>query len=399
MKRQSPASERGAILVYAALTVFVWLGLATFVVDYGVLWASRHQAQNAADAGALAGALARAYDDFDDPPAALGPTVLSATASRTVTASGAPPSSRGRVLPVPAGSPGASALRARGRLSQRRKRERKRAAVVRADHRRHVAGRQSHGERAGHDRERDELSPAVGDSRRVDRGRGRRQVHEVRRLHGRAAGGASRRLHPAGCRRPGDRLQVRHKQCRSSRSRRDAAADIGDGSDEPDIPRWIRSSRAGCCRSNRRRATPQAWAPATASRSRSGLRSGGADACPAAPDFGGLDRPIPWRRGTRATASIDGSCAPACAPLSPRLVAVAVFDTEVFQYRRAMRNWAACPPGRTCTPCPAAGAVRVDRQHRGPVHRQRRWFERHADQLPGPGAVRPRRGCRPSRRF
>jgi len=34
-----------------------------FVVDYGVLWQSRRQAQNAADAGALAGAVARINDD------------------------------------------------------------------------------------------------------------------------------------------------------------------------------------------------------------------------------------------------------------------------------------------------------------------------------------------------
>ena len=38
-----------------------------FVLDYGVMWVSRRQAQNAADAAALAGAVARGYDDFDDP--------------------------------------------------------------------------------------------------------------------------------------------------------------------------------------------------------------------------------------------------------------------------------------------------------------------------------------------
>ena len=36
-----------------------------FVLDYGMMWVGRRQAQNAADAGALAGATARAYDDFD----------------------------------------------------------------------------------------------------------------------------------------------------------------------------------------------------------------------------------------------------------------------------------------------------------------------------------------------
>ena len=36
------------------------------------MWVSRGQAQNAADAGALSAALARAFDDFDDPPVADG---------------------------------------------------------------------------------------------------------------------------------------------------------------------------------------------------------------------------------------------------------------------------------------------------------------------------------------
>jgi hypothetical protein len=72
-------------------------------------------------------------------------------------------------------------------------------------------------------------------------------------------------------------------------------------------------------------------------------------------DFGGLyaaDSTATW---DAASDSIHNSCAPACAPFSPRLVAVAVFDTEVFQYRRIM-GWSSCPPGRTCTPCPGGTA-------------------------------------------
>jgi uncharacterized membrane protein len=42
--------------------------LTAFVVDYGVLWVARRQAQNAADAGALAGATALAFDDVNYPP-------------------------------------------------------------------------------------------------------------------------------------------------------------------------------------------------------------------------------------------------------------------------------------------------------------------------------------------
>ena len=57
------ADDRGAVLVHVALAVLVIVAFTTFVADYGVLWASRRQAQNSADAGAMAGAVALAYDD------------------------------------------------------------------------------------------------------------------------------------------------------------------------------------------------------------------------------------------------------------------------------------------------------------------------------------------------
>jgi hypothetical protein len=58
------------VIVQAAITMLVLLGLSAFVVDHGVLWLGREQAQNAADAGAIAGAIARAYDDIDAAPSA-----------------------------------------------------------------------------------------------------------------------------------------------------------------------------------------------------------------------------------------------------------------------------------------------------------------------------------------
>ena len=60
------AAERGAILIQVGLLLLVVSAFAMFVVDYGVLWVSRNQAQNSADSGALAGAIALAFDDFDD---------------------------------------------------------------------------------------------------------------------------------------------------------------------------------------------------------------------------------------------------------------------------------------------------------------------------------------------
>jgi Putative Flp pilus-assembly TadE/G-like len=59
-------NQRGAVLLQVAVALLALLALSGFVFDYGVMWVSRAQAQNAADAGALAGAIALAFDDPDD---------------------------------------------------------------------------------------------------------------------------------------------------------------------------------------------------------------------------------------------------------------------------------------------------------------------------------------------
>jgi hypothetical protein len=49
-------------------------------------------------------------------------------------------------------------------------------------------------------------------------------------------------------------------------------------------------------------------------------------------------------------ANVQGSCAPVCASISPRLVALAVFDVERYQFMRSNNSWA-CPgvtPGVRC---------------------------------------------------
>lgn len=56
MTAKAAPSERGAVLIFVAIALFGLVAFTTFVVDYGVLWAARGGAQNAADAGALAGA-------------------------------------------------------------------------------------------------------------------------------------------------------------------------------------------------------------------------------------------------------------------------------------------------------------------------------------------------------
>jgi hypothetical protein len=65
------------MLIMVALSIFGIMALSAFVFDYGVFWYARRQAQNAADAGALAGATA-IYLDSDTDLSNTGPAYTSA---------------------------------------------------------------------------------------------------------------------------------------------------------------------------------------------------------------------------------------------------------------------------------------------------------------------------------
>jgi Flp pilus assembly protein TadG len=75
-------SESGVSLIHVALLLFVMMGLSMFVTDYGILWLARGQAQNAADAGALAGATSLAFDDANN-FLTTGPAYNAATKAAT----------------------------------------------------------------------------------------------------------------------------------------------------------------------------------------------------------------------------------------------------------------------------------------------------------------------------
>lgn len=60
---RTAGDDRGAVLIHVALGVLVLAAFTTFVADYGLMWTARRQAQNSADAGAIAGATAFAFDD------------------------------------------------------------------------------------------------------------------------------------------------------------------------------------------------------------------------------------------------------------------------------------------------------------------------------------------------
>lgn len=58
--------ESGAILVHVAVALLALVTFSALTIDYGIMWMSRRQAQNAADAAALAGAISMAYDAPDN---------------------------------------------------------------------------------------------------------------------------------------------------------------------------------------------------------------------------------------------------------------------------------------------------------------------------------------------
>ncbi len=74
--------ERGMTLVMVATGMIAFLSATMLAVDVGMLMVARTESQNAADAGAMAGAVALAYDDFDD-RSPSGPAVRNAIAAAT----------------------------------------------------------------------------------------------------------------------------------------------------------------------------------------------------------------------------------------------------------------------------------------------------------------------------
>ncbi len=91
MTRFNFSRQRGAVLIHVAVAMLGLLAFSALVIDYGIFWAARRQAQNSADAGALAGAMGLAYDDptdFSD----TGPAKLAARAAALANlVFGAPP--------------------------------------------------------------------------------------------------------------------------------------------------------------------------------------------------------------------------------------------------------------------------------------------------------------------
>ncbi|MEO7270703.1 MAG: pilus assembly protein TadG-related protein, partial [Vicinamibacterales bacterium] len=71
-------TDRGAITIHVALGLMAILAFAAMVVDQGVMYVARRQAQNAADAGALAGAISLMYDANARPEATIAARTMAA---------------------------------------------------------------------------------------------------------------------------------------------------------------------------------------------------------------------------------------------------------------------------------------------------------------------------------
>lgn len=101
--------ERGAVLVFAAIAMVGMLGFSAIVVDYGMLWTARRQAQNAADAGAMAAAVSMAYQDMGNQTLARS-AALSAAKANYIWGAQPDVTNADVTFPVcPPGSPGAGA--------------------------------------------------------------------------------------------------------------------------------------------------------------------------------------------------------------------------------------------------------------------------------------------------
>lgn len=75
--RSSLRNERGMTLVFVGIGLAAFVAATMLAIDVGMLMTARAQAQNSADAGAHGGAVALAFDDFDD-RSANGPAVTNA---------------------------------------------------------------------------------------------------------------------------------------------------------------------------------------------------------------------------------------------------------------------------------------------------------------------------------
>src|SRR5207244_9147383 len=82
IKRMRVGTDRGMTLIFVGLSMLAFMSATMLALDVGNLMVARTQAQASADSGALAGATALIFDDFND-RTATGPAKRNAIAAST----------------------------------------------------------------------------------------------------------------------------------------------------------------------------------------------------------------------------------------------------------------------------------------------------------------------------
>ena len=107
VRRSLAGGERGAVLVHVAVAMVALIAFSALAVDYGAFWVGRRQAQNSADAAALAGAVSLAFDDPDDVPRAQAAAAAAGVANQVFGAApSVDPATDVQLIPCPPGAPG-----------------------------------------------------------------------------------------------------------------------------------------------------------------------------------------------------------------------------------------------------------------------------------------------------
>ncbi|MFN8059256.1 MAG: pilus assembly protein TadG-related protein [Vicinamibacterales bacterium] len=98
--------ERGAVLVHVSAGLVAIMAFSALVVDYGVMWVARRQAQNAADAGALSAGVSLSFVNPDDRTLATNSALQTARLNRVWDAAPDVTAADVTYPTCPAGAPG-----------------------------------------------------------------------------------------------------------------------------------------------------------------------------------------------------------------------------------------------------------------------------------------------------
>jgi hypothetical protein len=333
------------------MVLLVLMGFSTFVLDYGVLWLARGQAQNAADAGALAGAVARGFDETTNPPSANGAayqsayntatsySVFGSTPSAVVQWDCPPFAATSRCVHVDVfrdGSNGSTALptyfaNAFGKTSQ----------PMRATATAEVANANTTNcmrPWAVADKWSEVVAPA-GEFNHWVKVKGNLvelSPHDVYTPPSKTSAGTGYTLTPP----PGDLgTQVILKVGSSGGSVTPGwflPLDLPDGSGG--YPAGANDYRANIGQCVGHPVSLGQRIP-TETGNMVGPTKQGFD------DLKALDPGATWDSGAK---EVTGSCAPGCAPFSPRIVPITVFNMDDYQRRSITNDWSGCPGGGSC---------------------------------------------------